>query len=105
MEAVSLLDEINARAGMDLARQLDESLREGVAARIGADVNLLELAPGRLTAVSYSSDRERTLTYCFDGEPILRVWPIEVKMDGYIVTVHRKAQRFEPRLAHAAPAL
>jgi uncharacterized cupin superfamily protein len=105
MEAVNLLDEISDRAGMNLARQLDESLREGIAARIGADIDLLGLAPGRLTAVSYRSDRERTLTYCLDGEPILRVWPVEVKLEGRILTAHRKVQRFEPRLAHAAPAL
>lgn len=92
MDVLDGIANISYQVGGALARKLDMQLRIGLERRLGHLPDLAELR-GRLSAVTFSADKDKATTYCLDGEPFLKVWPAEVAMTGNLLTAN---QRFLP---------
>ena len=71
--------EVRSRMAADLARQLDEKLREAIESRIGA-IERVEDLRGRLARVTRVGTAIEA--WSLDGVLLLEVWPAEFRQDG-----------------------
>ena len=77
-----VIREITAILGARMASSLDDAIRKALAAHLGTNAFTPEELKDRLERVSLTSWRsESPETYCCDGRPLLRVWPVELVPD------------------------
>ena len=88
-------DAICSSMSSDLARGIDDLISKAVTAAIGGGWTIADLR-GRIRSIRYAGQPQELLT--LDGEPILELWPVELKSsheDGrFLMTATRRCRTF-----------